>query len=62
MAGDPLGSMRLSSQGIVDRDELVFRAALHRSVPIAMVTLHLSLVCLLSIFHLYLLTIGCLIR
>uniref|UniRef100_A0A183C9R3 Hist_deacetyl domain-containing protein n=1 Tax=Globodera pallida TaxID=36090 RepID=A0A183C9R3_GLOPA len=38
LVDDPLGLLRLSPQGIVRRDELVFRAAIHREVPVTMVT------------------------
>ncbi|XP_062400419.1 histone deacetylase 11 isoform X1 [Sardina pilchardus] len=36
--GDPLGGLAISPQGIVKRDEIVFRAARRRSIPILMVT------------------------
>ncbi|KAM7402733.1 hypothetical protein PAMP_017947 [Pampus punctatissimus] len=36
--GDPLGGLCISPQGIVKRDEIVFRAARRRGVPILMVT------------------------
>ncbi|KAF4803901.1 Histone deacetylase 11 [Turdus rufiventris] len=36
--GDPLGGLAISPQGIVKRDELVFRAARSRGVPVLMVT------------------------
>ncbi|XP_008319195.1 histone deacetylase 11 [Cynoglossus semilaevis] len=36
--GDPLGGLSISPQGIVKRDELVFRAAKRRNIPILMVT------------------------
>ncbi|XP_068171514.1 histone deacetylase 11 [Antennarius striatus] len=36
--GDPLGGLSISPQGIVKRDEIVFRAARRRGVPILMVT------------------------
>ncbi|TKS71203.1 Histone deacetylase 11 [Collichthys lucidus] len=36
--GDPLGGLSISPQGIVKRDEIVFRAARQRGVPILMVT------------------------
>ncbi|KAM9859214.1 histone deacetylase 11 [Aulostomus maculatus] len=36
--GDPLGGLSISPQGIVMRDELVFRAARQRGIPILMVT------------------------
>ena len=37
MVGDPLGNLNLSQQGVIDRDELVFRYAyeIHK-VPIVM--------------------------
>uniref|UniRef100_A0A914HJB4 Histone deacetylase 11 n=1 Tax=Globodera rostochiensis TaxID=31243 RepID=A0A914HJB4_GLORO len=38
LADDPLGLLRLSPQGIIRRDELVFRAAIQRQVPVTMVT------------------------
>ena len=37
MAGDPLGGMQLSAEGIVQRDEIVFDACLGRDIPIVMV-------------------------
>uniref|UniRef100_A0A8C5HAA8 Histone deacetylase domain-containing protein n=1 Tax=Gouania willdenowi TaxID=441366 RepID=A0A8C5HAA8_GOUWI len=36
--GDPLGGLSISPQGIIKRDELVFRAARRRGIPILMVT------------------------
>ncbi|CAB1315717.1 unnamed protein product [Coregonus sp. 'balchen'] len=36
--GDPLGGLAISPQGIVRRDEIVFRAARRRGIPILMVT------------------------
>ncbi|XP_037550566.1 histone deacetylase 11 [Nematolebias whitei] len=36
--GDPLGGLSISPQGIVQRDEIVFRAAKRRGIPILMVT------------------------
>ncbi|KAF7693264.1 histone deacetylase 11 isoform X2 [Silurus meridionalis] len=36
--GDPLGGLAISPQGIVNRDEIVFRAARRRGIPILMVT------------------------
>ena len=38
MTGDPLGNLRISEKGIVERDEIVFRHAYeHNKVPILMV-------------------------
>ncbi|XP_057217986.1 histone deacetylase 11 isoform X1 [Triplophysa rosa] len=36
--GDPLGGLAISPQGIVKRDEIIFRAACRRGIPILMVT------------------------
>uniref|UniRef100_A0A8D0FBU6 Histone deacetylase 11 n=1 Tax=Strix occidentalis caurina TaxID=311401 RepID=A0A8D0FBU6_STROC len=36
--GDPLGGLAISPQGIVKRDEVVFKAARSRRIPILMVT------------------------
>lgn len=36
--GDPLGGLAISPQGIVKRDEVVFRAARSRRIPILMLT------------------------
>ncbi|KAK1799642.1 hypothetical protein P4O66_006176, partial [Electrophorus voltai] len=36
--GDPLGGLAISPQGIVKRDEIVFKAARSRGIPILMVT------------------------
>ncbi|XP_029358772.1 histone deacetylase 11 isoform X3 [Echeneis naucrates] len=36
--GDPLGGLSISPQGIVKRDEIVFRAARRRGIPILMIT------------------------
>ncbi|XP_075869363.1 histone deacetylase 11 isoform X1 [Nelusetta ayraudi] len=36
--GDPLGGLSISPQGIIKRDEIVFRAARRRGIPILMVT------------------------
>uniref|UniRef100_A0A3Q1HC02 Histone deacetylase 11 n=1 Tax=Anabas testudineus TaxID=64144 RepID=A0A3Q1HC02_ANATE len=36
--GDPLGGLSISPHGIVKRDEIVFRAAMRRGIPILMVT------------------------
>ncbi|XP_074054473.1 histone deacetylase 11 isoform X3 [Macrotis lagotis] len=38
LEGDPLGGLSISAEGIVKRDELVFRAARKHNVPIFMVT------------------------
>ncbi|XP_044307880.1 histone deacetylase 11 isoform X3 [Varanus komodoensis] len=36
--GDPLGGLAISPQGIIERDEIVFRAARKHGIPILMVT------------------------
>ncbi|XP_060094274.1 histone deacetylase 11 isoform X1 [Heteronotia binoei] len=36
--GDPLGGLAISPQGIIERDEIVFRAARKHKIPILMVT------------------------
>uniref|UniRef100_A0AAY4EFX3 Histone deacetylase 11 n=1 Tax=Denticeps clupeoides TaxID=299321 RepID=A0AAY4EFX3_9TELE len=36
--GDPLGGLAISPQGIMKRDEIIFRAARRRGIPILMVT------------------------
>ncbi|XP_066553882.1 histone deacetylase 11 [Amia ocellicauda] len=36
--GDPLGGLAISPQGIIKRDEIIFRAARGRKIPILMVT------------------------
>uniref|UniRef100_A0A9J8CVQ4 Histone deacetylase 11 n=1 Tax=Cyprinus carpio carpio TaxID=630221 RepID=A0A9J8CVQ4_CYPCA len=36
--GDPLGGLAISPQGIIKRDEIIFRAARRRGIPILMVT------------------------
>ncbi|XP_062829799.1 histone deacetylase 11 isoform X2 [Anolis carolinensis] len=36
--GDPLGGLAISPQGIIERDEIVFRAAWKHQIPILMVT------------------------
>ncbi|XP_026885751.2 histone deacetylase 11 isoform X1 [Electrophorus electricus] len=36
--GDPLGGLAISPQGVVKRDEIVFKAARSRGIPILMVT------------------------
>ena len=37
MVGDPLGEMNISEQGVIDRDELVFRLAYDTyKVPVVM--------------------------
>ncbi|XP_077181718.1 histone deacetylase 11 isoform X4 [Paroedura picta] len=36
--GDPLGGLAISPQGIIERDEIVFRAARKHRIPILMVT------------------------
>ncbi|XP_072239040.1 histone deacetylase 11 isoform X3 [Leuresthes tenuis] len=36
--GDPLGGLSISPQGIVKRDEIVFKAAKRRGIPLLMVT------------------------
>ncbi|CAL8383168.1 unnamed protein product [Boreogadus saida] len=38
LAGDPLGGLAISPQGIIARDEIVFRAVRGRGIPILMVT------------------------
>lgn len=37
MEGDPLGGLNVSGNGIVERDEIVFRHALEKKVPVLMV-------------------------
>lgn len=37
MEGDPLGCMRLTPDGIISRDEIVFKEAISRNIPIVMV-------------------------
>ncbi|KAF5468006.1 hypothetical protein F2P56_012202 [Juglans regia] len=36
--GDPLGRLKISSDGIANRDEKVFRFARERTIPIVMLT------------------------
>jgi histone deacetylase 11 len=36
LAGDPLGGMNISSEGIIQRDGIVFRCAVDRKIPILM--------------------------
>eukprot|EP00117_Sycon_ciliatum_P024554 scpid82555/ scgid20583/ Histone deacetylase 11 len=38
LEGDQLGRLAITDQGIIDRDEIVFRAATERRIPIVMVT------------------------
>ncbi|KAL7073552.1 hypothetical protein ACQ4LE_007522 [Meloidogyne hapla] len=38
LSGDPLGLLRISSEGIIRRDELVFQSAKQRKIPIVMLT------------------------
>ncbi|CAG0907070.1 unnamed protein product [Darwinula stevensoni] len=38
MAGDPTGLMEISDEGVIKRDEMVFREAYSRRIPIVMVT------------------------
>ncbi|XP_068939872.1 histone deacetylase 11 [Petaurus breviceps papuanus] len=38
LEGDPLGGLSVSAEGIIKRDELVFRAARNHNIPIFMVT------------------------
>lgn len=38
LEGDPLGNLSISAAGIVERDEIVFKAARDRNIPIIMVT------------------------
>ncbi|GAB6030865.1 Histone deacetylase 11 [Chamberlinius hualienensis] len=38
LIGDPLGSLRVSAQGILRRDEMVFKHARMRNIPILMLT------------------------
>ena len=37
LAGDDVGRMNISPEGIIHRDALVFRYALERHIPLAMV-------------------------
>ena len=37
LAGDPLGNLNVSEQGIIKRDEIVMRSALERKIPAVMV-------------------------
>lgn len=36
LAGDPLGLLSISPEGVIQRDEIVFRAAIERNIPIVM--------------------------
>lgn len=36
LAGDPLGLLSISPDGVIKRDEMVFRAAIERNIPIVM--------------------------
>jgi len=36
LAGDPLGALGISSEGLIERDEIVFRTAIDRKIPIVM--------------------------
>lgn len=36
LKGDPLGLLDITPEGVMERDEIVFRAALKRSIPLAM--------------------------
>ncbi|GFS60503.1 histone deacetylase 11 [Trichonephila inaurata madagascariensis] len=38
LKGDPLGCLSITSQGIIERDEIVFRAARENNIPIVFVT------------------------
>jgi histone deacetylase 11 len=38
LEGDPLGNLNISKQAVIERDEIVFRFALMRNIPIVMVT------------------------
>ncbi|XP_035232004.1 histone deacetylase 11-like, partial [Stegodyphus dumicola] len=38
LKGDPLGCLAISPQGIIERDEIVFKAAMSRSIPIIFLT------------------------
>lgn len=38
LAGDPLGGLDVSEQGVIERDEMVFQAALKHGVPLVMIT------------------------
>ena len=37
MKGDPLGQLNISPEGVIKRDETIFKFALDRKVPIVMV-------------------------
>ena len=37
MAGDPLGNLNITKNGIIQRDEIVFKHALNNKIPILMV-------------------------
>jgi histone deacetylase 11 len=37
LIGDPLGQLDISPQGVIDRDEIVFRTALEKKIPVVMV-------------------------
>lgn len=36
MEGDPLGRLQVTAEGVIERDEIVFRTALESKVPIVM--------------------------
>ena len=36
LKGDPLGLLDITPEGVVERDEFVFRSALERSIPLVM--------------------------
>jgi len=38
LVGDPLGGLNVSQQGVIERDEMVFHAALKHGVPLVMMT------------------------
>jgi histone deacetylase 11 len=38
LAGDPLGGLNVSENGVLKRDEMVFQAALKHGVPVVMMT------------------------
>ena len=37
MIGDPLGRLSITEQGIIMRDELIFKHCLERNIPIVMI-------------------------
>ena len=45
MEGDPLGELKLDHKGVIERDEIVFKLAKERNIPILMLFSGIEICC-----------------